>query len=1100
MNLRRSDLALLGLSLALTSAVAGPLQAQQAAPPAQQAATRGVVTGIIKDATTGAPLGLASVQIVGTSFGATSSSDGRYTIANVPASIHTLRVTRVGYSPSIVADLRVAAGAPTTRDILMTVQALTLTGVVTTGLVDPASGTRAPFSVATVGADKLEVSAVNSPIEALAGKVAGLQVRGGTAPGSNVVIQIRNPLSVYGFTQPMIIVDGVIQMQDDPSLGAREIAGNTLDLNGDNIESIEVVRGAAAAALYGQRAANGVINITTKRGSDIGLGTTRLTVNTESGFSRISKQLPQNEHHRYRVNEAGLPIDAAGRLIDWHEADDWQNDPNLFVDNIWGVPTYDNVRALYRTGQTYRNSLSMAQSSLSTNFSLSGYANHESGIFKHAGGASGQGIGVNIDYRSGNKLSAGMGTSFAKSYTAELALNGVTNASSFLNAQATCKCIDITKIDPLTGDYIPFPDDPDGTQANPLYVEKHSDQWNRGIRAQASGNVQFRPTSAISLRGEGGYQRSDRDEQNDWIQLGGLYFNDDGDPSEGRYSIAQSMDETYNGNARLSLLTGFGGWTVRAGVSTGGQMQIRNSIDVEGDSLERNQRDLDFIKEIDVDQSLRESRSIDYSANIALDFNQKYIVDLVYRNDGSSQLPPETRWSANGRASAAWSMSEEPWWPFADFTLFKPRYSIGTAGNNPNFDDRYELYDQQTGTGVVRISKSNLGNDLIQPEEVTEQEFGIDMAFRNRYSMSLTYVRNTVKNVIRPDTIIAYTGFDTQVTNLGDLRGDTYEATVEAQWVQQRNLRWSSTLVLDRSRQKITSFPRQCEVAGNSDASNNLFTLDRKCEGYVFGQMYGRKLVTQVNELSPRHIASGTALSHFQVNDDGYMVAVGPNSSWTDGRWGQAVVIDGLNYSWGLPLTAGTFNTDGSYSGEWNGVIGQGLPDVSFGFGNLITVGKFTAAIQTVGQIGGDIFNQAKMRAMNRSVDALLDQFGKPDHMKKPISYYTNTLAQGALDARYGGITGGRVVAYPWLLESGTFLKLSELRLAYRLDQGVPFLRALGMTGGSVALVTRDLFTLSDYTGYDPQVPGSTQVTSARVDETEEPNYRNITISIRLIF
>lgn len=1100
MNLRRSVIAFLGLSLALFTAVAGPLQAQATTQSQAQTANRGSITGIVRDSETQTPLSQASVQIVGTSFGANTNNEGRYTIANVPEGIHAIEIKRVGYGAQRVANLRVTTGAPTTRDIILVVQPLILSGVVSTGLADPASGARAPFSIATVGADKLEVAAVNSPLEALAGKVAGLQVRGGTQPGSNVVIQIRNPLSVFGYTQPMIIIDGVIQMQDDPSIGARSISGNPLDLNGENIESIEVVRGAAAAALYGERAANGVINITTKRGTDIPLGTTRMTLSNELGISRVSKVLPQNESHRYRVNEDGLPIDGAGRLINWTEASDWQNDPNLFVDNRWGVPTFNNEAALFTTGQSYRNSLSMSQSGLSTNFGLSGSATHESGIFKEGGGSSGQNVGINIDYRAGNRLTAGMGSSFAKRYTATLGF-AVLNSSAFLNAQAICKCIDITKIDPATGDYIPFPDNESDTQANPLYVEKHADRWDRRIGAQINGNATFRPTAAISLRTEGGYSRSDREEQLDWFNIGDLDPEEEGDPSPGRYNLAQSLDETYNGTMRLSLLTGLGSWTVRAGVSTGGRLTLRNAIEIEGDTLERNQRDLDFIKQIDVSQTIRDSRSIDYSANVALDYNQKYILDLVYRNDASSQLPPDTRWNANGRASAAWSMAEEAWWPFADFSLFKPRYSIGTAGNNPNFQARYELYNQQEGTGVVRISKANLGNSQILPEEVTEQEFGLDMAFRNRYSLSLTYVRNTVKNIIRPDTIIAYTGFDTQQSNLGDLQGDTYEATLEAQWIQTRNLRWSSTLVLDRGRQKITRYPRSCEVAGNSDASNNLFTLDRKCEGYVFGQMYGRKLVTNINELSPRHLESGTALTHFDTNDEGMLVPVGPNSSWTDMRWGQPVRIDGINYSWGLPLTAGTFNSDGGYSGTWNGVIGQGLPDFSFGFGNQVNFGRLSASVQTVGQVGGDIFNQAKMRAMNREVHEILDQAGKPDHNKKPISFYVNGLSDNnSSSGRYGGITGGRVIAYPHFLEPGTFLKVSELRVAYRLDEGLPFLRTLGMTGGTIALVTRDLFTLTRYTGYDPQVSGTNTVTSARVDVTTAPNYKNISASIRLVF
>jgi TonB-linked SusC/RagA family outer membrane protein len=1055
----------------------------------------------VRDAATNAPLSLVGVQLAGTAFGGSTNAEGRYVISNVPQGIYTVEAKRVGYSATVVQNVRINAGAPTTRDLTMTVQALILSGVVSTGLVDPTAGSRAPFSVATVGGERLEIAAVNNPLEALAGKVAGVQIRGGTAPGSNVVIQIRNPLSVYGYTQPLIIIDGVIQMSDDPSLGARAINGSPLDLNSDNIESIEVVRGAAAAALYGQQAANGVINITTKRGTDIPAGTTRLSTNLEGGISRLGKTLPINQHHRYRVNEQGLPIDAAGRLINWQRESDWQNDPNNFMDNVWGVPIYDNQAAMYHTGRTYRNSLSLNQSSLATNFSISGSANHESGIFKEGGGASGQNVGVNIDYRAGNQLAAGIGLGYSKRYQANLALEAL-NSSAFLNAQAICVCIDITRIDPLTNDYVPFPDLIDVTQANPLYAERHADAWDRRMSAQVNGNASYRPTSSITLRVEGGYQRADGEEQVTWWERGALDPDEEGDPSPGVYELAQRMDETYNGRMSLQFLTGLSGWTVRGGIATGGRMELRNSIEVEGDSLEQNQRDFDFLKLLDVGQTIRNRRSIDYSANVALDYNQKYVVDLVYRSDGNSLLPPDTRWNSNGRASAAWQMSEEAWWPVASLTLFKPRYSIGTAGNNPNFDAKYELYNQLEGTGVVRINKANLGNSQIIPEEVTEQEFGLDMTFKNRYSLSLTYVRNVVKNIIRPDTIIAYTGFDTQQSNLGDTRGDTYEATLEAQWIQTRNLRWSSQLVLDRSRQKITRYPRSCERAGNSDASNNLFTLDRKCQGYVFGQMYGRKLVTNVDELSPRHIQSGTALTHFQRNDDGYLVPVGEGGQYTDGRWGENLVIDGITYAWGHAMTAGVFNSDGSFAGEWNGVLGQGLPDFAFGLGNQVLAGNWTFSLQTVGQVGGDIFNQAKMRSMNRVNHAALDQFGKPEALKKPLSYYTSSVSQNNnLTGRSSGLTGNRVIAYPWLLEPGSFLKITELSVRYRLNQGLPLLRSIGMTSGQVSLIARDLYTWTKYTGYDPQVSGTTQVTTARVDESDKPpNYMNLTARISLIF
>ncbi len=1118
MNLRRSALASLGFSLTLATAAAETVQAQAQVQQTQQT-DRASITGVVTDVATGAPLGFASVQLVGTAYGATTAADGRYTVSNIPPGIVTVRITRVGYSPTVLENLNLRAGAPTVRDVKMNVQALQLSQVVTTGMVEPGSGVRAPFSVAVVSGDKLDVAPVGSPLEALVGRVAGLQIRGGTLPGSDVVIQIRNPLSVTGFTQPLIIIDGVIQMQDDPTIGARAINGNPLDVSSENIESIEVVRGAAAAALYGQRAANGVINITTKRGAGQALGTTRMSLQTEAGVSQVSKNLPLMRSHQFLMDAEGNMVDAAGRPVPAIQSVNFVTDPDRMVDNEWPVPIYDNLSNLFALGKSYRNSLQLSQNSLSTNFAISGGAVNESGILREGGGSSQENVSVSIDYRGGNKLNAGIGISYGRTYISNLVLNAdaagggnTNNAGAFLNAMNICKCVDIRAKDPLTGNYIMHPDG-GGFQnnringANPLYVEKYSDQWDRRIGAQINASATYRPNSFLSFTTLGGYVRSDREEQLRWEfrDLPDLNDNPDGRLSQGEYSVATSMDEFYNANTRLGILTGMGGWTFRAYAATGGTYQKRNSVEVLGDTLTQNQPDFNFIREFDISSTFRETTSLDYTGNIALDYNQKYIVDLVYRAEGNSLLPPDTRWRANGRASAAWSMSEENWWPFADFTLFKPRYSIGTAGNNPLFTAKYELYTQRTGTGVTRIEKANLGNELIRPEEVTEQEFGLDMAFRNRFSLSLTYVYNTVKDQIRPDTILAFSGFDTQQTNLGDLRGDTYEATLEAQWIQKRNFRWSSSLVVDRSRQKITSYPRNCDTdVGNENSAAS--TYQRYCTGYVFGQIYGRYYVTDKSQLSPLHIASGAADTHFQVNDEGYLVGVGAGGKYTDMRWGQTFVVDNIRYEFGLPIFAGIYDADGYAEAEDSKVVGQGLPDFSFGFGNQLSIGNLSIAAQTVGQIGGQIYNQAKLRAMNRNNHAVLDQAGKPDYLKKTLDYYVQGIAccdadaAGVHEGNYGGLSSALVFVYPYFIENASFVKLSELRIAYRLNQGLPLLRKLGMTSGSIALVGRDLITIDSYSGYDPQISGSTDATTARVDRAVAPNYRNFTAQIRLVF
>ncbi len=1088
MNPRRSVLAFILLALMLVMTASSPLQSQ-ATPPAQQA-TRGSITGIVRDAQSNAPLALVNVVIAGTSLGAQTGTDGRYNITNVTPGIVTLSVTRIAYSPQTIQDLRVTAGAPTVKDILLSQRALILTAIVSTGVSDPTSGTRAPFSVTKVGSEQLQVPSLGSPLETLAGKVAGMSViTGSGAPGSDVIIQIRNPLSLRGNTQPLIIIDGVIQMQDDPSIDARSIAGNPLDIDPNLVESIEIVRGAAAAALYGQRAANGVINITTKRGTDIGIGTTRFTLGTDAGFQQLGSYFPQIKVHRFLVDENNVFIDSFGRPILDRQ---YVNDPDQIYDNPWGIPTYDNASTLFKTGYQINASLNLAQSTLGTNFSVSGASRQETGVVKTPnGGINSQNLSIALDHRAGEKLSAGLGLSYNRQFQRFIA-NG---SDIYENALEMTPDINMAAIDPTTGDYIPFPDSRNNNALNPLFFEPKQDRWEKRIGAQANAQATFRPTSILSLQFSGGYSRQDRENQLQWQRLGALDIDDDeddnldiGEASYGQYDIGADMNEAFNTRAGINLLTGFGGMTVRGNISATSTMDRRHGWSVFGDSLVVSAPDIDFTRRQDAQENKRDSRTLGVSTSVAFDYNQKYIADLVFRREGNSLLPPVNRWRGNGRASAAWLMSEESWFPLPDLTLFKPRYSIGTAGNNPIFDAQYETYLQNPNT--ERIFKQNMGNNEILPEEVLEQEFGLDLAFRNKYSLSLTYVRNTVKNVIRPDTIVAYTGFDVQESNLGDLAGTSYEATVESQWVNTRAFRWSSTLVLGRSRQKITSYPRRCAGA------NTTTTLERECVGFIFGQMFGSRHITSKSDLNPRHVTSGAVGWNFDINDDGLVVAVDSGGSWTDMGWGRTVPIDGLNYAWGIPIRAGAFDSLNNRS-NLTAVIGQGLPDVDFGFGNQFLLGRWSAHIQMVGQLGGKIFNRDAMSRINDGRHQMLDQSAKPVYAKKPITYYTtgSTTSTGT-----AGLTVGGTSAVEWFLEDGDYLKISELRVAYRLDGGLPVLRRLGMSGGSVALVARNLFTFDSYSGIDPQVSGGSGATTARVDETNYPRFRTISASIRLTF
>ncbi|HEX5830568.1 MAG TPA: carboxypeptidase regulatory-like domain-containing protein, partial [Gemmatimonadaceae bacterium] len=230
------------------------------------AAQTGRITGTVVDSTSGQPLTAVQVQVSGTTLGAQTGADGRYTIVNVPAGTHTVEARRIGYAPARRANVVVTADAAATADLTMRVAALQLQQVVTTGIVDPTSGTRVPFTVGRLEAADAPVPATNA-IENLQGKIAGATMVPSAQPGSGTSIVLRTPTSINKTTDPLVVVDGVILSQS--------FDGSFADLQSLDVESIEVVKGAAAASLYGSRASAGVIQIRTKRGAGQPEGATR---------------------------------------------------------------------------------------------------------------------------------------------------------------------------------------------------------------------------------------------------------------------------------------------------------------------------------------------------------------------------------------------------------------------------------------------------------------------------------------------------------------------------------------------------------------------------------------------------------------------------------------------------------------------------------------------------------------------------------------------------------------------------------------------------------------------------------------------------------
>ena len=1016
--------------------------------------TTGRVTGTVVDSASGRPLAAVQVMVVGTRFGASTNDAGQYAIAGVPAGTYMIEGRRVGYRVGRAANVVVTSGASATANLAMATIPLSLEAVVTTGVVDPTSGTRVPVTVGRVSAEDLPVPATNA-VESIQGKVAGVTVVPSGQPGSGTNILLRSPTSINKSTSPLIVVDGVVQTD--------AFAGASADLQALDIESMEIVKGAAAASLYGSRAAAGVIEIKTRRGSNLPEGTTSITARTEIGSNAIANPIGWAEHHYYLTNAAGEYVNAAGAVV---TRTNRVAKPahQRFQDTPYRDPVYDQVDRFFDPGQFYKNSITFAQNADRTNWLLSVVNTREDGVVLNSGAFKQNDIRLNLDHQ----LRPDLGFSFSgyHSRTNRQELYGDT----FFDLINQAPDVDLRLPDPDGTPFIFQPDSAEAREENPLYVLATEENERNRARTQGSIAARYAPLSWVTFDGNVSYDRSDRRVD---------FFLDQGKKTEGfslggpgEISQVAGTTNALNAAASMNLLGSIGRLTLRSTLRALMEREDNLVTEASGEQFAApGVRDLDNATIRFVTSNRQDVRSNGYFVTAGGDYLGRYIVDGLVRRDGSSLFGPEEKWNTYYRVSGAWRVAEESWWPIAALNEFKLRASQGTAGGRPNFSDQYETFTFLTGGG---LEKATLGNRFLKPEHATETELGVDMIVQNRFSVQLSYARNRVVDQLIQIPLAGLYGYTSQWRNAGTIEGNTLEGTIEAQVMQRPNVSWRMGLVADRSRNRITEFNSSC------------FTRDviaYICEGETLGAMYGFRFLGAPGEL-PADV--GARANEFQLNDEGLLVWVGAGNAYTEGEtktlWGTQATIGSNVYRWGMPIA----QRDASNQPEVV-KIGDGNPDFHVGWTNNVTWRNFGFYALVDAQKGGQVYNRINQRMYQYGRSADADQAGKPQELKKPISYY---------EALY---SANDPTSY--FVEDAGFVKLREFSVRYRVGQRLlaPLAR-VGARGASLSLIGRNLFTWTPYGGYDPEVSGAGRPTTVRLDSFDYPRYRTITGALQLEF
>jgi TonB-linked SusC/RagA family outer membrane protein len=785
-----------------------------------------VVTGRVLDEVTRAPVPYATISVVGTTIGAVADEGGTFRVENVPAGDVTLRVLSLGYRTREVA----LPSGQSEIVIALPTDYLNVEEIVVTGRATEVERRNLAQAVATVTAREIERVPAQSLEKQLQGKVAGADIQKNSgAPGGGIQVDLRGIASINGTSEPLYVVDGVIlsnvaipNNQDIVTLAS--VGSNTdkfqtdqvnriADLNPNDIETIEILRGAASAAIYGSKANNGVVIITTKRGRP---GPKRVDITQRLGVFDLSNKM---EYLTYEdatedeildlFGEAGLEAFRQGRFFDHEEELAGNND--LSTETI----------------------VSLSGGDENTTYYASGLVKDDRGIVEKTGYEN-QSIRINLGQRFGDRLNVNVYSNLIHT-EAERGLNNNDNAlvSYYMALPFIPRFFDLRQRPDGT-----FPTSSFGGGSNPLQtaalMQNDEDVWRLIGATDATYDIWRGADQSLQLVSNGGF---------DWFrQKNDLFFPPElhFEPLDGLAGTSLLTNaDNLNLNAGVNLVHALhagGGWT--ATTSAGIQYEERNFevSRIVSQNLTAGQPNVDAGTQVQVSERREEVEDFGfYVQEELLLLDDRLALTAAVRGEQSSANGDTEKLFYYPKASAAYTLSE----PFARVDELKLRVAYGESGNQPLFGQKFISLDatQNIGGDPGLVVNPETGDPAIEPERTREIEGGIDASlFDGNAVLELTAYQQIIDNLILEREVAPSSGFDTQFFNGGELRVRGFEAGLAVTPFRREGLLWISRATFGMDRSEVTTLPVPSFVFGVFGASLGTFQIE---EGESVTQIVG---------------------------------------------------------------------------------------------------------------------------------------------------------------------------------------------------------------------------------------------------------------------
>ena len=1029
--------------------------------------------------TGGAAVESATVTVKGTKFGTTSDANGVYSFT-VPLNpgTYTLIYSAVGWGTQSKT-ITIGNEKSYSVDVNLAESLSKLDEVVVTGTSAGTTRRQLGSYVATLKADDLNKGASSNALQALQGKTPGAVITQNSGdPAGGLSVRLRGVSSVNSSSEPLYIVDGVIVNNNTPRVTNTQgnydggnfvgVVGQNrmVDINPADIERVEVLNGAAAAAIYGSRANSGVIQIFTKRGVS---GAPQVTFSSNVLFNGLRSKLDVNQS----PTKFGGPTDDVGA-----QTQDVLS-PNLT--NTTAVTRYDYQDLIFREAMGTDNNVSVSGGTENTKYYFSGSYFYNQGIIRNTDFQRFS-FRSNIDQKITKWLSMNMGLNYVNSGANEKPdgnsffspMNSVTILGNFHDLNRRDAVGNLRTIGNLG-------------RVNPISVIEDFKQRNNTSRILTNFGLKLKPIKNLTIDYTMGI---DNYAQNGTTFMPPFAYNvnaaffgggtTSSDPTLNGYASAATsnffgINHDINATYTASLTKDISSVT-QVGFS---QQYERNSfVMIQGRGL------APFVETVNGASTIipgADSRSELSISGLFLQQNFKFrnqlFVTAAIRRDASSVFGPDKRNQIYTKANAGYILSETSFWKNLGVSkwwdLAKVRLAYGESGNLTGIGayDRFNVYTASSFNNRTALNTSStLANTNVGPERQKEIEFGLDLAFLdNRINLNLNIYDKRVNDMLLNRFIAPSAGFSTLLDNIGNLKNTGYEIMLSGTPVKKKDFSWTITGIYNRNRNEVLNIGASLiQFATNQGAPVALI------QGQPVGVFYGTFFAT-------------TPGGSFSKNSMGV-----PNHSGLDlspagiprgafGTQSGVLTFTQSNYNAGGPAGQGV-----PVGVPLRKIIGNPNPIYTATLINEFSYKRFSLRIQIDATKGNSVFNAdfRTRQGVGNGKIAEMEQRGQ-----LPRGYISGYNASAAFPTGIYNIE-------EWRVDDGSNVRIREFSLNYSIGKVGKIVKDL-----NVNFTGRNLVVWTKYIGYDPEVNAGGQSTILRgIDFGSVPIPRTISVGLQAKF